>query len=143
MTSLILLLSRNKKKQRKRKSELYNTYHELLSKKQRVKRSHFHVSYIISPKTVAIFATSHLGVVLNISAIVLRTTLIRVQQQHPIKQAGLTIHSKPSLVRNSDNAKHKTQKLCNENPRLKSTDLLRIRGSLKTDQSQLPQSLIA
>ena len=39
-----------------------------------------------------------LWVVLNISAIILRTRLIRVQSQHPIKYVGLTIHSKISLV---------------------------------------------
>ena len=65
-----------------------------------------------------------LWVVLNISTIVLRTRLIRVQSQHPIKQVGLTIDSKTSLVRNSDNIKYKTQKPRNENPSLKSTDLL-------------------
>ena len=35
----------------------------------------------------------------------------------------LTIHFKTSLVRNSDNIKYKTQKPCNENQSLKSTDL--------------------
>ena len=65
-----------------------------------------------------------LWVVLNISTIILRTRLIRVQSQHPIKQVGLTIHSKTSLVRNSDNIKYKTQKSCNENQSLKSIDLL-------------------
>ena len=64
-----------------------------------------------------------LWVVLNISTIVLRTRLIRKLSQHPIKQVGLTIHFKTSLVRNSDNIKYKTQKPCNENPSLKSTDL--------------------
>ena len=63
-------------------------------------------------------------VVLNISTKILRTRLIRVQSQHPIKQVGLTIHSKTSLVRNYDNIKYKTEKPCNENPSLKSTDLL-------------------
>ena len=69
-----------------------------------------------------------LWVVLNISTIVLRTRLIRVQSQHPIKQVGLTIHSKTSLVRNSDNTKYKTQKPYNENPSLKSTHLLQIQS---------------
>ena len=35
----------------------------------------------------------------------------------------MTIHFKTSLVRNSDNIKYKTQKPCNENQSLKSTDL--------------------
>ena len=48
-----------------------------------------------------------LWVVLNISTIVLRTRLIRVQSQHPIKLIELTIHSKTFLVRNSDNIKYK------------------------------------
>ena len=46
--------------QRKKKDGLYNTYHELLSEKWMVKRSRFHASYIISPQSVPIFATSHL-----------------------------------------------------------------------------------
>ena len=58
--------------------------------------------------------------VLDISTIVLRTRLVRVQSEDPIKQVGLTIHSKTSLVRNSGNIKYKTQELCNENPSLKS-----------------------
>ena len=64
-----------------------------------------------------------LWVVLNVCTIVLRTRLIRLQSQHSIKQAGLTTHSKTSLVRNSDNIKYQTQTRCNENPSLKSTDL--------------------
>ena len=44
----------------KKKGGLYNTYHELLSNKWIAKRSRFHASYIISPQSVAIFATSHL-----------------------------------------------------------------------------------
>ena len=47
-------------KKNKTKGGLYNTYHELLSEKWIVKRSWFHVSYIISPQSVVIFATSHL-----------------------------------------------------------------------------------
>ena len=55
-------LSRKKKKgkKEKRKGRLYNACHELLSDKWIVKRSRFHVSYIISPQSVAIFPTSHL-----------------------------------------------------------------------------------
>ena len=44
-----------------------------------------------------------LWVALNISIIVLRKRLIRVQSQHTIKQVGLTRNSKTSLVKNSDN----------------------------------------
>ena len=64
--------------------------------------------------------------------IVFRTRLIRVQSQHPIKKVGLTIHSKTSLVRNSDNIKQKTQKPCNENPSLKSTDLLQTQRFIES-----------
>ena len=53
----------------------------------------------------------------------MRTRLIKVQSKHPVKQVGLTIHSKTFLVKNTDNIKHKMQKPCNENPSLKSTDL--------------------
>ena len=42
------------------KRGLYNTYHELLSEKWIFKRYRFHASYIISPQSVPIFATSHL-----------------------------------------------------------------------------------
>ena len=35
----------------------------------------------------------------------------------------IDMHFKTSLVRNSDNIKYKTQKPCNENQSLKSTDL--------------------
>ena len=69
---------------------------------------------------------SILRVVLNISTMVLRARLIRVQPQHPIRQFGLTIHSKKSLVKSSDKIKQKTEKPCNENPSLKSTDLRHI-----------------
>ena len=73
-----------------------------------------------------------LWVVLNISTIVLRTRLIRVQLQHPIKYVGLTINFKTSLVRNSDNIKYQTQKPYNENPSLKSTDLLQIQRFIES-----------
>ena len=69
-----------------------------------------------------------LWVVLNISTKILRTRLIRVQLQDPIRQVGLTIHSKTSMVRNSDNTKYKMQKPYNENPSLKSTDLLQTQS---------------
>ena len=51
-------LSRKKKE---KKGEFYNSYHELLSHKYIIKRSRFHVSYIISPLPVAILATFHLA----------------------------------------------------------------------------------
>ena len=63
-------------------------------------------------------------VVLNISTIVLRTTLERLQSQRLIKKVGLTIHSETSLVINSDKKIYKMQKPSNENPGLESTDLL-------------------
>ena len=43
-----------------KKDGLYNTYHELLSKKWIVKRFRFRGSYIISPQSVELFTTSHL-----------------------------------------------------------------------------------
>ena len=43
-----------------KKGGLYNTYHELLFEKRIAMRSRFHISYIISPQSVAIFATPHL-----------------------------------------------------------------------------------
>ena len=64
-----------------------------------------------------------LQIVSNVSKIVLKTRLIRVLSQHPIKQVAFTIHFKISLVRYPDNIKYKTQKSCNENQSLKSTDL--------------------
>ena len=82
-------------------------------------------------------------VVLNISKKVLRTKLIRLLWQHPIKQVGFTIHFKTSLVRNFDNIKYKVQKTCDDNQSWKSTDCVRLRGSSKAYQSQLPQSLRA
>ena len=48
-----------KKKEKKRKGGLYNTYHELLSEIWIVKSSQFHVPYIISPQSVIIFSTSN------------------------------------------------------------------------------------
>ena len=75
---------------------------------------------------------SILWVVLNISAIVLTTRLTKVQLQNPIKQVGLLMHSKTSLVRNSDKMKYKMQKLCNENPSLKSTDLLQTQRFIES-----------
>ena len=70
--------------------------------------------------------------VLNISTIDLRIKLIIVQFQHPIKQVGLTILSKKSLLRISDNIKHKTQNPCNNNPSLKSTDLLQTQRLIES-----------
>ena len=84
-----------------------------------------------------------LWVVLNISKKVFRTRLMRVLLQLPIKQVGLTIHFKTPLVRNSDNIKYKTQKHCDDFRVSNPQTCVRLRGSLKSDQSQLPQSLIA
>ena len=64
-----------------------------------------------------------LWVVLNISTKVLRARFTRVLSQHSIKQVGFTKHFKTSLVRNSGNINANTQKPCNENQSLKSTDL--------------------
>ena len=76
--------------------------------------------------------------------VVLRTRLIRVLLQHPIKQVGLTIHFKTSLVRISDNIKYKAQKPCNENQSLNSTDLhqtQRFIGSLSISTALVPYGL--
>ena len=108
---------------RKKKGGSYNICQELLSEKWIVKRSRFQALYILSPQSVAILANPILWVVLNINTIVLRINLIRVQSRNSIKQVGLSIHFKISFVRKSDNIKYKTQKSCNENPSLKSTDL--------------------
>ena len=83
-------------------------------------------------------------VVLNISKKVLRTKLIRLLWQHPIKQVGLTIHFKTSLVRNFDNIKYKVQKTCDHNQSWKSTDLRqtqRFIESLSISTALVPHSL--
>ena len=92
-----------------------------------------HILY--HPKQYQYSQHSILWVVLSISAIVLRTRLVREKSQHPIKQVELTIYSKTSLIRNSNNLICKMQKPWHEKPSLKSTE--------KTDQSHLPQYLIA
>ena len=68
-----------------RKGRSYNTYHELLSEKLIVDRLRFHKLLIVLPQAVPIFVMSHLVGLLNISKIVLRTRLIRVQLQYPVK----------------------------------------------------------
>ena len=79
----------------------------------------------ITPSRTNILQHPVLWVVLNISTIVLKRRLKRLQLQHPMKQVGLMIYSKTSMVRKSDNViYHKIQKPCNENLILKSTDLL-------------------
>ena len=55
---MLTSLGRNKEK-KNRNGGLYNTYQELLSEIWIGKRSRFHVSYVISPRSVTIFATSH------------------------------------------------------------------------------------
>ena len=72
-----------------------------------------------------------LWLVLNISTIVSRTRLTRVQSQRPIKQVGLTIHSKTFLARNAGNIKYKTQKPCNKNPSSKSTELRQMQSLIE------------
>ena len=79
------------------------------------------------------------------SIVVLRTRLIRVQLQHPVKQVGLTIYSMTSQIRSSDNIINKMQKACNGNPSLKSTDLLqaqRFIESLSISTDLVPCSLM-
>ena len=124
-----------------KKCGLYYTYHELLSGKWKknagciiptmncyrgngqLRDPDFTCHILYHPNQQQYSQHSIWWVVLDISKIVLRTRLIRVQSQHPIKQVGLAIHSKASLVINSDNIKYKTQKSCNENLSLKSTEL--------------------
>ena len=79
-----------------------------------------------------------LWVVLNIRTIVARARLIRVQSQHHMKQFGLTIHSKTSLTRNSDNIIYKCKKLSMKIQDRNPQACFRLRGSLKANQSQLP-----
>ena len=112
-----------------KKGDLYNTYHELLPKKWIVKRYPFHASQIISPQAVSIFATSCLVGCIKYQ---LKKRLKRLQSQHPMKQVGLTIHSKTSMVRKSDNIIYKMQKPCNENPILKSADLLQTQTFIES-----------
>ena len=106
-------------KQTNKKGGLYNTFHELLSEKWIVKRSRFHASYIISRQYVTISATSHLVGCITLENKVDKSAVATSYQ------VGW-IHSKTSLVGNSDNINYKTQKPCYENPSLKSTDLCRI-----------------
>ena len=73
-----------------------------------------------------------LWVVLNINITVLRARLKRMQSQHSIKEVGLAIDSKTSLVRNSDNIINKMQKLCNENSSLRSKDLLQTQRFIES-----------
>ena len=116
----------SEKKEKKRKGGLYKTCQLITTNYPRngwLRDPDFTCHILYHPNQQQYSQHSILQVVLNISTIVLRTRLIRVQSQHPIKQVGLTIHSKTFLVRNSDNIKCKTQKPCNENPSLKSTDL--------------------
>ena len=57
--SLSLSLSKKTTSKKQKRDGLYNTYHDLLSEEWIAKRSRFHPSYIISPQSLAIFATSH------------------------------------------------------------------------------------
>ena len=96
--------------------ELCNTYHKLLSEK-------------LSFQAVATFVESHLvGCTENQYN---HEVILRTWSQHPIKQVGLTLHSKTYLVRNSDNIIYKTQKTCHENLNLKFTDLLQTQRFIK------------
>ena len=115
-----------------KKGDLYNTYHELLPKKLIVRRSLFRASYLYHPKQYQYLQHPVLWVALNIRTIALRRRLKRLQSQHPMKQVGLTIHSKTSMVRKSDNIIYKMQKPCNENPILKSADLLQTQTFIES-----------
>ena len=117
-----------RKEREKKKDGLYNTYHELLSEKWIVRDPDFATHELHHPNQYAYLQHSILSFVLSISTIILRTRLIRVHSQHPIKQVGLTLHSKASLVRNSDNTKQKRQNPYNENLSLKSTDMLQTQS---------------
>ena len=115
-----------------KKGDLYNTYHELLPKKWIVKSPHSTRHKLCHPKQYQYLQNPVLWVVLNISTTVLRRRLKRLQSQHPMKQVGLTIHSKTSMVRKSDNIIYKMQKPCNENPILKSADLLQTQTFIES-----------
>ena len=97
-----------------------------------VRDPHFTCHKLYHPNQYQYLQHPILWVLFNIIAIILRARLIRVQSQHPIKQVGLTIYSKTSLVRNSDNMKYRTQKPCNENPSLKSADLLQTQRFIES-----------
>ena len=71
-------------------------------------------------------------VVLNISTMVLRIRLIRERQQHFITQIRLTLNFKTSLVRNSNKLVYKTQKPCNENQSLESTELFQTQRFIES-----------
>ena len=73
------------------------------------------------------------------SIVVLRTRLIRVQLQHPIKQVALTVHSKTSFVRNSDIVKQNAKPLQGKS-KFEIHRPVSDSGSSKAGQSQLPQS---
>ena len=73
-----------------------------------------------------------LCIVLNLSTIVLRASLIKMQSQLPIKEVGLARQSKTSLVRNCVNIKYKMQKLCNKNLSMKFTDLLQTQRLIES-----------
>ena len=105
-----------------KKGGLYNTYHELLSEK-RTRDPDFMRCILYHPNQQHYSQHPILWVLLNISTIVLRARLITALSQHPIKQVGLTILLKTSLIRKSDNIKYRTQKPFTENQSLKFTDL--------------------
>ena len=124
---------------KEKKGRLYNTCHELLSKKLIVKRSRFHASYIISSHPVAILATSHLvGCIeywnnsfedkVDKSAV---TTSYQVGWVDYTLQDILGQKFRQYIIQN---AKKHAMEIQVWNP----YTCVRLRGSLKPDQSQLP-----
>ena len=109
-----------------KKSGLYNTYHELLSEKWIVKRFRFHASYIISPQSVAIFATSHLVgfIEYQYNSPEDKVDKSAVATSYQVGWIDYTLQD--ILGQKFWQCKLKTQKPCNENPSLKSADLLQI-----------------
>ena len=116
------------KKRKKKKDGLYNTYHKLLFEKWIVKRSLFHTSQIISPQSVHLFTTSHLVgcIEYQYKSFEDKVDKSAVATSYQVGWIDNTLRT--SLVRNSDNTKYKTQKPYNENPILKSTDLLQTQS---------------
>ena len=117
----------------RKKGDLYNTYHEICYPRNGQLRDLDFTSHTLyHPRQYQYLQYPILWVVLNISTIVLRARLKRVQSQHSIKEVGLAIHSKTSLVRNSDNIINKMQKPCNENSSLRSKDLLQTQRFIES-----------
>ena len=119
-------------KQTKRCSSKSNSYLLKRERNGQLRHPDFTGLIFYHPNQQQYLQYSILQVVFNISTIVLRTGLITVLLQHPIRQVGLTIHFKTYLVKNSDNIKYKAQKPCNENQSLKSTDLRQTQAFIES-----------